>query len=77
MVLQLGKDLLAQTGGDLRIDAGILDVLMAEVVCHVRNSLPCFQQMHGDGVAQAANGAALNICFLGVVGKEGLDVAFL
>ncbi len=42
MALQLGKHLLAQAGGDLRIDAGILDILMAEVISHVLNALTSF-----------------------------------
>jgi hypothetical protein len=30
MALQLGEHLLAQTGGDLRVDAGVLDVGMSK-----------------------------------------------
>jgi len=29
MMLQLGKDFLAQAGGDLRVNAGILNILVA------------------------------------------------
>jgi hypothetical protein len=34
MLLELPEDLLAQGIGDLGVDAGVLDVLMAEVIGH-------------------------------------------
>jgi hypothetical protein len=39
MALQLGKDLLAQTGSDLRVNVGVLNILVAEVVSHALNAL--------------------------------------
>jgi len=41
MVLQLGKHLLAQTG-ELGVNLGVLDILVAEVICHVLDPLACF-----------------------------------
>jgi hypothetical protein len=38
MLLQLPEHLLAQGIGDLGVDAGVLDVLVAQVVGHVFNS---------------------------------------
>src|SRR5712692_5527659 len=75
--LQLGKDLLAQADGDLRIDPGVLDILMAEVVRHVLNALACFQEVYGNRVAQAVDRAAFYPGLLGVLRKEGLNLAFL
>jgi len=62
MVLQLGKHFLAQTGGDLGVNLGVLDILMVEVICDVLNPLAGFQEMHNDGAAQAVNGASCNAC---------------
>lgn len=42
MVLQLGKDFLAQTGGDLRVNPRVLNILVAQMVGHVLNALACF-----------------------------------
>ena len=69
MALQLGKDLLAQTGGDLGVNLGVLDVLMPEVIGHIFNALAGFQEVHGNGVTQAVNGAAFNPCLDGIVGE--------
>jgi hypothetical protein len=52
MLLELAKDLLTQGIGDLGVDAGVLDVLAAQVVGHVLDPAAGFQQMHGHGVAE-------------------------
>jgi hypothetical protein len=38
MARQLGNHLLAQTGGDLRVNPGVLDILVARVIRHVLNA---------------------------------------
>jgi hypothetical protein len=42
MVLQLGKDFLTQTGGDLHVNPRVLDIPVPQVVSHVLNALTCF-----------------------------------
>jgi len=51
MALQLGKDLLAQTGSDLGVNLGVLDILVAQVIRHVLDALAGLQEVHGNGVA--------------------------
>jgi hypothetical protein len=55
MLLEFSEDLFAQWIGDLRIDAGVLNVLVAQVISHVFNAAAGFEQMHGHGVAQRAH----------------------
>ena len=52
MLLEFSEHLLAQGIGDLSINAGVLDVLVAQVVGHVLDPASGFKKMHGHGVAQ-------------------------
>jgi hypothetical protein len=75
--LELPEDLLPQGMGDLRIDAGILNILVAQVVGHIRNPAAGFQEVHGHGMAQGMHRARLEAGRLGVLGEELLHLALL
>jgi hypothetical protein len=77
MPLELVEDPLAQGIGDLGVDAGVLDVFVAQVVGHVLDPAAGFQQMDGHGVAERVRGAVLDACRLVVVVKKLLDLALL
>jgi hypothetical protein len=59
MLLELPEDLFAQGIDDLGVDAGVLDVFVAQVVGHVLDAAAGFQEMHGHGVAQRVHRALL------------------
>jgi hypothetical protein len=42
---------------------------VTQVVSHILNALAGLRQVHGDGVAQAMDGAPLNACYLGITRK--------
>src|SRR5688572_19626960 len=69
MLLELAEDLLAQGVGDLGVDAGVLDVLVTEVVGHVFNPAAGFQEMHGHGMAQGMHGMPLDPGRLSIIVK--------
>ena len=77
MLLELTEDLLAQRIGDLRIDARVLDVLVAQMIGHVRDSAAGFQEMHGHGVAQGVDRTLFDAGRIGVIVKELLRLALL
>jgi hypothetical protein len=73
MLLQLPEHLCSEGMSDLGIDAGVLDVFVAQMIGHVVNPPPGLQEMHGDRVAQRVDRPALNPDFFGIVRKELLD----
>jgi hypothetical protein len=73
MLLQLPEHLCSEGMSDLGIDAGVLDVFVAQMIGHVLNPPPGLQEMHGDRVAQRVDRPALNPDFFGIVRKELLD----
>jgi hypothetical protein len=77
MLLQLPEDLLAQGIGDLRVDARVLDILVAEMIRDVFNSTAGFQGMHGHRVAKGMNRTLLDTSNFGVIVEELLHLAFL
>lgn len=77
MLFELAEDLLTQGIGDLGVDAGVLDILVTEMIGHVLDPAAGFQQMHRHRVAQRVHGAFLDAGRLGIVDKELLHLPLL
>jgi hypothetical protein len=77
MLLELAEDLLAQGIGDLGVDAGVLDVLVTQVVGHVFDPATGFQKMHGHGVAQGVHRALFDAGGIGVIVEQLLHLPLL
>src|SRR5215510_8585645 len=77
MLLKVAEDLLPIRVGDLGVDFGVLDVLVAEVVGDVLNAAAGLEKMHGDRVAKRMDGPAGDACLRGVCMKKRLHHALL
>ncbi len=77
MLLEFPEDLLAQGIGDLSINAGVLDVLVPQVISDILNPAAGFQEMDSHGMAESMDGARLDAGDLGVIGEELLHLALL
>ena len=60
VALEVAEDLLAERVGDLRVDPGVLDVLVAQLIGHVLDAAAGVEEMHRDRVPQGVNRAALD-----------------
>ena len=77
MPLGVPEDLRAERVGDLRVDLGVLDVPVAEMVSHARDAAARVEEMHGDRVTEAVDRATLDAGGLGVLLEKILDLALL
>jgi hypothetical protein len=77
MLFQVSKNLLPIGIGDLSVDAGVLDVLVTQVVGHVLDPAAGFQEMHGHGMTQGVHRSLFDADRFGVIGEELLHLALL
>src|SRR6266446_3090366 len=75
--LELTEDLLAERVGDLSVDPGVLDVLVAQVVGYVLDAAAGVEEMDRDGVPQRVHRTALDAGGLRVAVEEVLDLPLL
>jgi hypothetical protein len=77
MLLELAEDLLAQGIRDLGVDAGVLNILMAQVIGHVFNVAAGLQEVHGHGVTECMDRSRLNAGRRDVIIEQLLHLALL
>jgi hypothetical protein len=52
VLLKVSKHLLSQCVGDLRIDSGVPDIPVSQVIGNILYTASCFKQVYGNGMAQ-------------------------
>jgi hypothetical protein len=77
MLFKLPEDLLTQGISDLGVNAGVLNVLVAEVVGYILDPTAGFQEMDGNRVAESMDRSAGNAHSLCVGLEEMLHHPFL
>src|SRR5688500_6385792 len=77
VLLELPEHLLAQGTGDLRVDAGVLDVLVAQVISDILAPTAGFQEMYRHRVAQGVNRSLLDTGSVSIIVEQLLDLALL
>src|SRR6266851_6678359 len=77
MPLEVAEDLLAERVRDLRVDPGVLDVPVAEMIRDVLDTAASIKEMDGNRVAQGVNRATLDAGGQGVPVTDVLDLALL
>ena len=75
MPFEVSEDVLAERVGDLRVDPGVLNVLVAPVVGDALDAAAGVEQVYRDRVAERVNRTALDAGGPGVLFEEVLDLA--
>jgi hypothetical protein len=77
MLLKISEYLLSWGIGNLGIDFGVLNILVAQVVGHILNPPAALQEMDGHRVTRPVHGPPLNAGILDIIHKQLLPYPFL